>query len=264
MRPTKLIWLGALVLVAVVVGPLLLATRNIAQTSAPARKAVVVELFTSEGCSSCPPADELLGSLRREKVVDGVEVVPLGLHVDYWNFQGWMDRFSSAAYSERQLRYASKLHVSSPYTPQMVVDGAVEFEGNDAPRARYLIAKAAARPASADVQMTLDADKLQVRVQAQPTATGDVMLAVTEDNLSSKVTAGENNHHELRHAAVVRSLRSLGQLHNGSFEGALPLNLKKDWKRDDLRVVVFVQELHNGPIDGAASLQLSAKPAAGN
>src|SRR6516165_10622564 len=93
-------------------------------TSLMSRKAVVVELFTSEGCSSCPPADALLGRLRQETLVEGVEVIPLGLHVDYWNHQGWIDRFSSASYTERQRTYAEKLHIAETYTPQMVVDGA--------------------------------------------------------------------------------------------------------------------------------------------
>jgi hypothetical protein len=263
MPTVKYMWLPGFLLAAAIGVPLFLATQNQPNTPA-ARKAVVVELFTSEGCSSCPPADELLGHLRQAKVVDGVEVVPLGLHVDYWNFQGWRDRFSSAAYSERQLKYVEKFRIPSAYTPQMVVDGAAEFVGDDAPRARYLIARAAARPAPVDVQVTLSADKLQVRVKSQPAAAGDVMLALTEDNLQSKVSAGENGGRELRHSAVVRDLRSLGRLHDGSFEAAVPLNLKKDWKRDDLRVVVFVQEPHNGPIDGAVSLQLSTKSAAAN
>src|SRR5713226_4713153 len=96
------------------------------------RKAVVVELFTSEGCSSCPPADELLSRLRQQTSAQGVEVIPLGFHVDYWNFQGWRDRFSSADYSKRQEQYAQKLHLEGPYTPQMVVDGGTQFVGNDA------------------------------------------------------------------------------------------------------------------------------------
>jgi hypothetical protein len=262
MRTSKYIWLWGFLLMVAVGVPLFLATQNQPAAGPAARKAVVVELFTSEGCSSCPPADALLGRLNQEKIVDGVEVLPLGLHVDYWNFQGWTDRFSSAAYTERQQRYASNLHVSSPYTPQMVVDGAAEFEGGDAARARYLIARAAARPASADIQLSLSTDNLQVRVKAPPAADADVILALTEDNLESKVSAGENNKKVLRHSAVVRELRSLGHLHNGAFEGALPLKLKKDWKRDDLRIVVFVQEAHAGAIDGAASLQLAGKSTA--
>jgi hypothetical protein len=229
--------------------------------SAAARKAVVVELFTSEGCSSCPPADALLAQLRQEHRTDGVEVIPLGLHVDYWNFQGWADRFSSNAYSQRQLQYAQRLHVANPYTPQLVFDGAVESGGDDSPRAHHLIDKAAQKPALADVRLVSSGDgKLEISVKGSSDLKGEVMLACTEDNLSSKVGSGENHGRELRHAAVVRELRSLGTLRDGAFKTTADLKLKKDWKRSDLRAVVFVQDPKNGAIDGAASLALGAQP----
>ena len=239
--------------------PLLLSTQTAAP---PARKAVVVELFTSEGCSSCPPADLLLGRLRQEKFADGLEVVPLGLHVDYWNHQGWTDRFSSAAYTDRQIKYAEKLHVPDPYTPQMVVDGSLQFTGNDPLRARQAILQAAQRPAAAEIQITPAGEgKFQVTVKSKPDATGDVILAVTEDNLMSKVSAGENSNRELHHSAVVREFKSLGHLRNGNFDDRVSVNIKKDWKHDDLRIVVFVQQSHAGAIDGAASLPLAEKSA---
>src|SRR5215471_7668528 len=130
--------------------PLLLSTQTAAP---PARKAVVVELFTSEGCSSCPPADVLLGRLRQEKLADGVYVIPLGLHVDYWNSLGWTDRFSSSAYSRRQEKYAELFGISGAYTPQMVVDGASQFTGSDASRAHQAILQAAQRPPLANVEI---------------------------------------------------------------------------------------------------------------
>jgi len=239
--------------------PLLLST----QTATPAaRKTVVVELFTSEGCSSCPPADALLGRLRQEKFADGLEVVPLGLHVDYWNHQGWTDRFSSAAYTDRQIKYAEKLHLSDPYTPQMVVDGSLQFTGNDPLRARQAILQAAQRPAAAEIQITPAGEgKFQVTVKGKPDATGDVILAVTEDNLVSKVSIGEYSNRELHHSAVVREFKSLGHLRNGNFDDRVSVNIKKEWKRDDLRIVVFVQQSHAGAIDGAASLLLAEKSA---
>src|SRR5262249_10693350 len=107
-----------------------------------------------------------------------------------------------------------------------------------------------------------DNNNMESGGRAPPQTSGEVILALTEDNLTSKITAGENNKRELRHAAVVRELRSLGKLRNGTFTATAPLNLKKDWKRDDMRVVVFVQEPNKGPIDGAASLQLTEKSAA--
>jgi hypothetical protein len=231
-------------------------------TSLMSRKAVVVELFTSEGCSSCPPADALLGRLRQETLVEGVEVIPLGLHVDYWNHQGWIDRFSSASYTERQVKYADHLHVEGPYTPQMVVDGSWQFTGNDPMRALQAIQQAASRPSQADVQIAPAGEgKFQVTVKGAPNASGDVMLALTEDNLASKVSGGENSNRELHHSAVVRELRLLGHLRNGNFEDRVSVNLKKDWKREDLRIVVFAQQSHAGAIEGAASLPLADKSA---
>ena len=232
--------------------------------SAPSipRKAVVVELFTSEGCSDCPPADALLGRLRQETVATGVEVIPLGLHVDYWNHEGWIDRFSSASYTDRQAKYAGQLHVQDPYTPQMVVDGSWQFVGNNPSLARQAILQAAARPAEAEVQIAPAGDgKFQVKVKGAPSTTGDVILALTEDNLATKVSGGENSNRELHHSAVVREFRSLGHLRDGAFEDSVTVNLKKDWKRDDLRIVVFAQQSHTGAIEGAASLPLADKSA---
>jgi hypothetical protein len=256
MKHTRLV---ILLLGAAALPPLLLT-----QTAAPpARKAVVVELFTSEGCSTCPPADVLLGRLRQVKFADGLEVVPLGLHVDYWNRQGWTDRFSSAAYTDRQIKYAEKLHVQDPYTPQMVVDGSLQFTGNDPVRAGQAILQAAQQPAAAEIQITPAGEgKFQVTVKGKPDVTDDVILAVTEDNLVSKVNAGENKNRELRHSAVVREFKSLGHLRNGNFDERVSVNIKKDWKHDDLRIVVFVQQSHTGAIDGAASLPLAENSAA--
>ena len=108
---------------------------------------ILVELFTSEGCSSCPPADTLLTRLAAEKIVGGAQVVALAFHVDYWDRLGWKDRFSSAAFTERQHRYAAAWQTDRIYTPQAVVDGRVEFVGTDATRALDALTTSAARPA---------------------------------------------------------------------------------------------------------------------
>ena len=251
MDNAKFTWLRMAAVLAAVLIPI-----SVAKTGTPdaARKCVVVELFTSEGCSSCPPADALLGRLREVKLADGVEIAPLGLHVDYWNQQGWIDRFSSDAYTRRQQKYAERFRIEGPYTPQMVVDGQLQFTGNDANRAQQAILQEAQRPQPAQIQISPgEPDSVQIQVKTGTGAAGEVMLAVTEDNLATKVGAGENGGRELHHWAVVRELRSIGRLHDGSFESAVPLKLKKDWKREDLRVVVFVQDPATGRIDGAAT-----------
>jgi hypothetical protein len=232
------------------------------QGAAEPRKAVVVELFTSEGCSSCPPADALLGHLRQDLAGKNIQVIPLGFHVDYWNSLGWKDRFSSAEFSHRQEQYARSLGVDGPYTPQIVVDGALEFVGSDAGQAQRAISRAASQPATAEVKISTSAgDQLTVQVKAPVSANGaSVMMAITEDNLSTKVGGGENGGRELHHAAVVRDLRLLGRLQNGSFESSAPSNLAKDWKREDLQVVVFVQEASSGKILGAGSVALMGQP----
>ena len=218
------------------------------------RKAVVVELFTSEGCSSCPPADALLAKLREEGHQNGAEIIPLGFHVDYWNHLGWQDRFSSAAYSQRQEQYAHTLGLDGVYTPQMVVDGRREFVGSNASRARDEIVQETGQPQQADVQLSfVKPDQLQVQVTSNDVA-GDVVLAITEDNLSNSIGAGENSGHVLRHTAVVRELRSLGKLVQGKFQVEIPITPQKDWKSQDLRYVVLVQDSASRKIEGAASL----------
>jgi hypothetical protein len=229
----------------------------------PPRKAVVVELFTSEGCSSCPPADELLTHLRQDLSAKNIQVIPLGFHVDYWNSLGWKDRFSSADFTERQEQYTRALKVDGPYTPEMVVDGAVEFVGNDAGRAQSTIRQQASQLEIAQVKISsIGADQLKIQVKgpaAPSSGNALVMLAITEDNLSTQVGSGENGGRTLHHAAVVRELRQVGTLQSGALETTVPLKLEKDWKLADLRAVVFVQNGPSGKIDGAASVALTGQ-----
>jgi hypothetical protein len=227
------------------------------EPSAP-RRAVVVELFTSEGCSSCPPADALLGHLRQDLAAKNIQVIPLGFHVDYWNSLGWKDRYSSADYSKRQEQYARSLRVDGPYTPQMVVDGETEFVGSNATQAQRAISEAASKPELAEVKIgKAGANDLSIHVKGLTSAgAAKVLLAITEDNLATQVGSGENGGRTLHHAAVVRELRELGGLQSGSFEASAPLTIVKEWNRENVRVVVFVQEESSGKILGAASLAL--------
>jgi hypothetical protein len=249
-----------------------------AQTETRAAKAatpVIVELFTSEGCSTCPPADRLLAALEQNQPVAGAQIIALEQHVDYWNDQGWNDPFSSAFFTERQADYVRVLHANTSYTPEMVVDGATEFVGSNGHAALAAIAKSS-QTAKATVVLEQRQDSkagpetaaLSVRLETPLTnwdahEGADVILAITEDGLSSSVTRGENKGSELSHRAVVREMKVLGQVKSdGSFTADPDLKLGKNWKRQNLRAVVFLQTRRSLHILGAAEISLSA-PAAG-
>jgi hypothetical protein len=211
---------------------------------------VVLELFTSEGCSSCPPADALLLRLLAQPV-DGVHTIVLGEHVDYWDRLGWKDRFSSPAFTRRQQVYANRFNLDSAYTPQIVVDGRIELIGSDGAALRKAIERAhrEAHGALGVVVRARGANALDVAVEVRdlsPLGRGeraDIVVAVTEEGLQSNVTSGENRGRVLAHAAVVRHLATIGEATaepRAVVHGEIPL--AADWHRDRLRVVAFVQE----------------------
>jgi hypothetical protein len=215
---------------------------------------VVVELFTSEGCSDCPPADVLLQKLIDTQPIGGAEIIGLSEHVDYWDRLGWKDRFSSAALTDRQRTYSARFSNDSIYTPQMVVNGRAEFVGSDAAAARRAIEKSLSVPHGtihADVNAS-SADRIVVSVSVSdlpPVTHGDhadVVLAVTEDRLQSDVKRGENKGHVLTHAAVVRYLATIGE--SGAALPSADVPLSPEWQREHLKLVAFVQERHSRAI----------------
>ena len=233
-------------------------------TSAGATVPVLVELFTSEGCSSCPPADTLLTRLAAEKTIGRAEIVTLAFHVDYWDRLGWKDRFSSAAFTERQNRYAAAWKSDRVYTPQAVVDGRIEFVGTDVNRALEALTASAARPharvAIAPVSAGQPASKRTVRVDVEPppgaTFTADVLLVVAEDGLSTDVAAGENARKRLQHSGVVRSLTRIGRVVRGAAMHVASVKVPIDaaWASGALRVVVLVQDEKTREIHGTGQL----------
>jgi hypothetical protein len=208
----------------------------------PERAPVLVELFTSEGCSSCPPADSLLELLDQRAIV-------LSEHVDYWDNQGWKDRFSSHAFTVRQEAYGREFGLDGVFTPQMVVDGAAQFVGSDGRRASGEIDRAAGRPKTA---IHLERTRSGVRVEIHGPPNGaDIMLAIADDSVSSQVTGGENKGRNLHHVAVVRDLRKIGSIkRSGSFtrDVELPSGAAAQ------RVVVFLQESGQGRVLATALL----------
>ena len=230
------------------------------------RVPVIVELFTSEGCSSCPPADQLLLRMDRNQPIAGARVIALEEHVDYWNALGWVDPFSSAQYRGRQNDYGRKFFDDNIYTPQMVVNGQVAFVGNDGERAAQEIGKAAQTQTTVlEVKASAkpaDPDLMDLSVQVANTGkvrNSNVYLAVTESDLSTNVSRGENSGRLLHHAPVVRSFGVIGKIEaKGSNTGAITstLRLPREWKRQNLRAVVFVQERESYKITGAAVADL--------
>ncbi|MBC8085560.1 MAG: DUF1223 domain-containing protein [Hymenobacter sp.] len=229
----------------------------------PGKVPVVVELFTSEGCSSCPSADAALRELETAQSVAGAEVLALGQHVDYWNRLGWKDPYSSPAFTQRQRDYAEGFGAGS-YTPQAVVNGQYAFVGSRRQELAETVAKAARAP-HATVRLSRAATgSLSVYVADLPTAKpATVLLALTETGLSSQVGRGENSGRLLHHAAVVRELRPLGSVGaDGTFVAAVPLKLNARWKAPNVRAVVLVQETGSRHIVGVGSLPLREATAA--
>src|SRR5258708_7736847 len=202
-----------------VVAGLLIAFANTPSSGDSATpKPVLVELFTSEGCSSCPPADALLRTLDSTQPVPGVQLIVLGEHVDYWDDLGWRDAYSSHAFTVRQQAYADRLHVASPYTPQMVADGNFEFLGSDRQRANQAFAKASALP-KITVRISsvkIENGKLRAHIEADPLPSkGEVFVALAIEHAQSQVLHGENGGRYLEHVAVARNLTSVGKAAKG-------------------------------------------------
>jgi hypothetical protein len=231
----------------------------VAQTPQTNRTPVLVELFTSEGCSSCPPADALLAKFDQTQPISGAEIIVLGEHVDYWDGQGWHDRFSSHQYTERENEYCGRLHVESSYTPQMIVDGTDQFVGNDAAHAVRAIQHAAQTP---KIKLTLsqpvvDAQKVSASVSSpapMTTKKADLYAALLDPKDTTEVRGGENGGRRLQHVGVVRSLQRIGKLKDlGAGPVSFSLNAPADGKPSEMRVVVFAQESGQGTVLGAVS-----------
>ena len=222
---------------------------------------VVLELFTSEGCSSCPPADALISELG----ASSKSVIPLAYHVDYWNHLGWADPFSSRQWSERQSDYARAMNLDGEYTPQMVISGAWQCGGSDAGTIERAVAAARSQPAlgRTSIQTSLAAAgsrKLQVKVNAQLLTAGPgrlvVMLAIYESGLVSKIGAGENGGREITYDYTVRKLLPAFELDGAKGASAskeLNIELDNSWSLAHLGVAAFIQDSTSLKIEGASS-----------
>jgi hypothetical protein len=231
----------------------------IAQTAQ--RSPVLVELFTSEGCSSCPPADTLLAKLEQDQPVEDAEIIVLGEHVDYWDQLGWHDRFSSHQYTDRQNQYRFRFHLDDVYTPQMVVDGTEAFVGNDAPHIFRAITSSGhtAKINLALSKPTVDGAHVAFTVSssAPPNmlSNADLYAALVDPTDTTNVQRGENKGQVLHHVAVVRSLQKIAKLKDLT---AAPLKatllVPENSMPATMRIVVFAQRPGEGAVVGAVSM----------
>ena len=229
------------------------------QTMVEKRSPVLVELFTSEGCSSCPPADKNLIEFNEKQPFAEANVITLSMHVDYWNRLGWTDPFSSAQFSQRQGFYSNTFNLGEVYTPQMVVDGMRQFVGGNSDEARKAINQAVKSP-KASVELSIAAgNKLKVKISAIPAHSfSNVFVAIAEDNILTSVRNGENGGRTLPHDSVVRELRTIGSLSekDNNFETEALFRIQSTWKRGNLKAVVFVQVEKDSQIIGVNQIKL--------
>jgi hypothetical protein len=225
---------------------------------------VLVELFTSEGCSSCPPADALLGKLDSSQPVPGAQVIVLSEHVDYWNHDGWKDTYSSSFFTDRQGSYGRRFGLHSVYTPQMVIDGASQLNGSDAAKVTRAIegarshSKIPVRISSVSVAKP-GALRVHIEVGALPgevkAGKAGVFIAVALDHAESHVLAGENKGRDIRHVAVAESMEKVGTVEKGkNFDREVVVKLKSPGDPANLRLIAFVQEAEGGEVVGASLL----------
>lgn len=210
----------------------LLLIGSVGSAAEPARGFAVVELFTSEGCSSCPPADKVFAELA-QRGRQGEPIYCLGFHVDYWDKLGWKDEFADNAFTQRQLGYMHKLKVDDVYTPQTIVNGIQQFVGSRKAEVDAAVRDALQTPAQARLTLTSELSSDGKRLTLKYAARGDTKplflnLAVTQESAENAVKAGENKDRTLQHAAVVRRFKVVheeDELPHGSWSVELPEDL---------------------------------------
>jgi hypothetical protein len=201
---------------------------------------VIVELFTSQGCSSCPPADALLRTLSRDPAYQGV-IIPLAFHVDYWDRLGWRDPFSMRQATQRQMQYVHAMQLSSAYTPQVVVGGRAQMVGSDERGLREAIAAAAARKPEGSLALTASEGSVSVETSA-PVAGLELLVAVYENEASTKVERGENGGRTLQNDAIVRQFLRVTNVPAGKSNQRVALTLQPAWNRAHLGLAAMLQD----------------------
>lgn len=221
---------------------------------------VLVELFTSEGCSDCPPADNLLARLDAEQPIAGAHVIVLSEHVTYWNHDGWTDPFSMAEMDQRQNDYVAHFHLTSSYTPQAVIDGAEQVVGNDTKHLVQAVAHESALPSQtlSITQAALDKGSVHFTVQAPDSQGEHLYAAVAQDVSRSPVARGENAGRTLHHVAVVRQMKEFRSKFADGHEISISAgDLDRHPGAGAVRLVIFLADPHSGRVAGAAEQTLT-------
>lgn len=263
MKPNKIFSLAALFAVAALVSTAFVSSRLFNKKVKDENKGfAVVELFTSEGCSSCPPADELVARIEKESVNKPVYI--LALHVDYWNRLGWKDVFSDAAYSKRQQDYAGYLHLQSVYTPQIVVNGKTEFVGSEENTLRNAIRNSLEKAPSARLFLNVrkeNQDRLALSYNMEGTDKNTVLLvAIVQKQAQTKVERGENGGRTLAHVQIVRKLQQVALEGNS---GQTNITLPTGFDRQNWEVIGLLQNTSTGAVTGAAKAKFDNDTIAG-
>jgi hypothetical protein len=218
----------------------------------------VVELFTSEGCSSCPSADEAIARLQKEDSDKPVYI--LAFHVDYWNRLGWKDVFSSSEYSSRQRNYADYLKLSSVYTPQAVVNGKTEFVGSEEGALHSAVRAALQKDEAANLILSdvkTDQNKATVHYQAEGNVNNSVLLlALVQKSAVSHVKSGENGGRTLSHVQIVQKLQTVALSNNKS--GTANISLPNGFNQQNWEIIGIIQNSNNGEITGATKSEFSS------
>lgn len=248
-------WIG---LIGLLCGAVLVSStkaQSAGQTS-PETKPVLVELFTSEGCSDCPPADQLLEQLDKAQPIAGAHAIVLSEHVTYWDHQGWRDPFSLEEMTDRQKAYAFRFNLQDVYTPQMVVDGAAQFVGNSAQALEAAMQAAVARPkqALAIENARWENGAAEFSVHAAANSNERLVVALAADATHSEVARGENAGRTLHHVAVVRAMKELG---SDAMDGRVLKLGSGNMSSGPVRVVAFVVDHKTGHVLGAAEQTLA-------
>ncbi|MBO9633974.1 MAG: DUF1223 domain-containing protein [Chitinophagaceae bacterium] len=220
----------------------------------PGKGFAVIELFTSEGCSSCPPADRLIGNLQQENA--GIPLYILSYHVDYWDHQGWKDRFSSKAWSQRQQQYLQWLNLETLYTPQIVVNGKMENVGSDAKATVSAINEAlgSEEQGTITMQATQKGAEIEVCYQFNGQINGNsILLALVQKNASSNVSAGENTGKHLPHVQIVRAMEQ----EDASKDHRLLIKAPGDFSTTGWELIALVQNKKTGQIVSAAKSNIN-------